>query len=100
MRILPVTREVWYMKKFIEYGWIYAIENIEQDYLQLKLNFRNGLEMVAGLERYSKTDRLKYQQEMVRDCLNIAINECKDNKNGLIRDYIVKSLNLLKEYGL
>ena len=42
------------MKKFIEYGWIYAIENIEQDYPQLKLNFRNGLELVAGLDRYSK----------------------------------------------
>ena len=53
-----------------------------------------------GLERYSKADRLKYQQEMVRDCLNIAINECKDNKNGLIQNYISKHLNLLKEYSL
>ena len=53
-----------------------------------------------GLERYSKTDRLKYQQEMVRDCLNIAINESKVCKNELIQNYISKSLNLLKEYGL
>ena len=53
-----------------------------------------------GLERYSKTDRLKYQQEMVRDCLNIAINESKSHKKELIQNYISKSLNLLKEYGL
>ena len=53
-----------------------------------------------GLDRYSKADRLKYQQEMVRDCLNIAINECKDNKNGLIQNCISKSLSLLNEYSL
>ena len=53
-----------------------------------------------GLERFSKADRLKYQQEMVRDCLNIAINESKVCKNELIQNYISKSLNLLKEYGL
>ena len=53
-----------------------------------------------GLERYSKSDRLKYQQEMVRDCLNIAINECKHCKNELIQNYAVKSLNFLNEYGL
>ena len=52
------------------------------------------------LERYSKTDRLKYQQVMVRDCLNIAINESKGCKNELIQNYISKSLNLLKEYSL
>ena len=53
-----------------------------------------------GLERSSKADRLKYQQEMVRDCLNIAINESKSHKKELIQNYISKSLNLLKEYGL
>ena len=53
-----------------------------------------------GLERYSKTDRFKYQKEMVRDCLNIAINESKSHKKELIQNYISKSLNLLKEYGL
>ena len=53
-----------------------------------------------GLDRYSKADRLKYQKEMVRDCLNIAINESKSHKKELIQNYISKSLNLLKEYGL
>ena len=41
------------MKKFIEYGWLYSvpgIENIEG----FKLNFRDGLEKVAGLTSYSK----------------------------------------------
>ena len=72
-------------------------------YLQFANNGSKGSCLILnddGLERYLKSDCLKYQQKMVRDCLNIAINECKDNKNGLIRDYIVKSLNLLKEYGL
>ena len=48
-----------------------------------------------GLERYSKTDRLKYQQEMVSDCHNIAISDCKDFNNEIIQNYIVKSINLL-----
>ena len=48
-----------------------------------------------GLERYSKADRLKYQQEMVSDCLNIAISDCKDFNNEIIQNYIVKSINLL-----
>ena len=53
-----------------------------------------------GLDRYSKADRLKYQKEMVRDCLNIAINESKVCINELIQNHINKSLNLLKKYGL
>ena len=41
------------MKKYIEYGWMTAIEdskNIEN----FKLNFRDGLEALAGLHNYSK----------------------------------------------
>ena len=40
------------MKKFIEYGWLYAVPEVSQT--ELKLNFRDGLEKLAGLERYSK----------------------------------------------
>ena len=42
------------IKKYIEYGWLLAIEdskNIED----FKLNFRDGLENLAGLHRYSQT---------------------------------------------
>lgn len=53
-----------------------------------------------GLERYTKADRLKYQQEMVRDCINIVINECNDCENGLIQNLINKTQNLLQKYGL
>ena len=38
------------MKRFIEVGWIYAINDIEND-PNVKLNFRNGIEYVAGLEK-------------------------------------------------
>ena len=41
------------MKKFIEYGWLYAIpehKNIEN----FKLNFRDGVETLAGLHQYSQ----------------------------------------------
>ena len=72
-------------------------------YLQFAGNGSKGSCLVLnddGIERYSKTDRLKYQQEMVRDCLNIAINECKYCKNESIQNFVVKSLNLLKEYDL
>lgn len=41
------------MKKFIEYGYLYKIKNID-DFPHLKLNFRDGVETVAGLSEYSK----------------------------------------------
>ena len=40
------------MKKFIEYGWLYAIPGVSQT--ELKLNFRDGLQKLAGLEKYNK----------------------------------------------
>lgn len=42
------------IKKYIEYGWLYSIsdyKNIEN----FKLNFRDGLETLAGLHNYSNT---------------------------------------------
>ena len=41
------------LKKYIEYGWIYSIDNIETKYPLLKLNFRNGIEYIADLTDYS-----------------------------------------------
>ncbi len=43
------------LKKYIEYGWIYGIQDIETLIPTLKLNFRNGIEAIAGLQDYSKT---------------------------------------------
>ncbi len=41
------------MKKYIEYGWMFALPNfVEPEY---KLNFRDGLEKLANLSSYSKT---------------------------------------------
>lgn len=40
-------------KKYIEYGWLYGIENYSEIYPEMKLNFRKGVELVAGLSRYS-----------------------------------------------
>ena len=40
-------------KKFLEYGWLYDIPNWKEEYPELKLNFRKGLEYVAGLTQYS-----------------------------------------------
>ena len=40
------------MKKYIEYGWLYAIKDVDK-IENFKLNFRNGLEVVAGLDSYS-----------------------------------------------
>ena len=41
------------IKKYIEYGWLYYIPEFKNDETA-KLNFRDGLEKVAGLENYSK----------------------------------------------
>jgi hypothetical protein len=40
------------MKKFIEYGYLYIIKDFDE--MQLKLNFRDGVEKAAGLSQYSK----------------------------------------------
>lgn len=40
------------IKKYIEYGWLYAIPGTKDD-PDFKLNFRDGLEKAAGLSAYS-----------------------------------------------
>lgn len=42
------------MKKYIEYGWIYGIKEVEDDYKSYKLNFRDTIESLAGLSSYNK----------------------------------------------
>ena len=41
------------IKKFIEYGWLYSVPGVKEDE-SFKLNFRDGLEKVAGLSSYAK----------------------------------------------
>ncbi len=41
------------IKKFIEYGWLYQVPGVKED-PDFKLNFRDGLEKVAGLSMYAK----------------------------------------------
>lgn len=38
------------MKKFIEYGWMFAVK----DAMDIRLNFRDGVQRLAGLTRYQK----------------------------------------------
>ena len=40
------------IKKFIEYGWLYEIPEVEKDE-SFKLNFRDGLQKLAGLSAYA-----------------------------------------------
>ena len=40
------------IKKYIEYGWLYAIDDYKK-VENFKLNFRDGLETLAGLHQYS-----------------------------------------------
>ena len=40
------------IKKYIEYGWLYDIPGVKEDET-FKLNFRDGLEKLAGLSSYS-----------------------------------------------
>ena len=41
------------MKKFIEYGYLYVAKNLNE-FPNFKLNFRDGVESIAGLSNYSK----------------------------------------------
>lgn len=41
------------MKKFIEYGYLYVAKNLDK-LPNFKLNFRDGVEAIAGLSNYSK----------------------------------------------
>lgn len=42
------------MKKFIEYGWLSATGNVNNEESGFKLNFRDGVEKAAKLSQYSK----------------------------------------------
>ena len=42
------------LKKYIEYGWLYSINDVKEKYPDMKLNFRNGVEYISGLSSYSK----------------------------------------------
>ena len=50
------------IKKFIEYGWLYEIPGVKED-PEFKLNFRDGLEKLAGLQTYA--DRYELSSETV-----------------------------------
>lgn len=41
------------IKKYVEYGWLYSVPGFSDD-PTFKLNFRDGLQRVAGLEEYNK----------------------------------------------
>jgi hypothetical protein len=41
------------LKKYLEYGWLYGIKDYQKEYPDLKLNFRKGIEYVAGLTSYA-----------------------------------------------
>lgn len=41
------------MKKYIEYGWLYSIDDVKNNE-SFRMNFRDGLEKIAGLEEYTK----------------------------------------------
>jgi hypothetical protein len=47
------------IRKYIEYGWLYLIA--DKDDPNFKLNFRDGLEKLAGLEMYSKRYELSIE---------------------------------------
>lgn len=43
------------MKRYIEYGWLLSIDEVKNGKIEeFKLNFRDGVERVAGLRRYAK----------------------------------------------
>jgi len=42
------------MKKYIEYGWLYACRSYHESDVEYKLNFRNGLQKAAGLGQYNE----------------------------------------------
>ena len=50
------------MKKFIEYGWMLAIKEAREDE-SFKLNFRDGLEKLAGLSNYN--ERYEISSEII-----------------------------------
>ncbi len=50
------------IKKYIEYGWLYGIEGVKDDE-SFKLNFRDGLQKLAGLSKYS--NRYEMSSEII-----------------------------------
>ena len=60
MRVLGLKSKD--IKKYIEYGWLYEIPGTKEDET-FKLNFRDGLEKLAGLSVYA--DRYEMSSEII-----------------------------------
>lgn len=62
------------IKKFIEYGWLYDIPGIPED-PEFKLNFRDGLQKIAGLSSYNKRYELSSETVHVTPLLIYSAKE-------------------------
>lgn len=56
------------MKRFIECGWLYAVPNINENE-EFRINFRNGVEMIAGLSnmnsRYEMSSEIAHSSPLL-----------------------------------
>ena len=87
------------MKKFIEYGYLYFASNYSEKDTNFKLNFRDGLEYLAGLNKYSKV--YEGASQVVHSSSSFFyVNEdfCKDLSLTLTYQTLIRITNLYKEY--
>lgn len=87
------------MKKFIEYGYLYFTNNYKSDDTNFKLNFRDGLEYLADLNKYSKV--YEGASQVVHSSSSyFYVNEnfCKDLSLTLTYQTLIRVTNLYKTY--
>ena len=87
------------MKKFIEYGYLYFASNYKKDDVNFKLNFRDGLEYLSGLSKYSKV--YEGASQVVHSSSSyFYVNEnfCKDLSLTLTYHTLIRITSLYKTY--
>lgn len=80
-----------------------ALIEISQSYLSFASKGSAGDCLMLnddGLDRYYAESRIIYQKEMVKDCLEVAVEICKNVKTVQIQNCIEHVQNLNKKYSL
>ena len=87
------------MKKFIEYGYLYFAKNYLDSDIKFKLNFRDGLEYLAGLSMYSNVYESASQIVHSSSSYFYANDSfCKDLSLALTYQTLIRITNLYIDY--
>lgn len=87
------------MKKFIEYGWLYACKSYHEDDVSYKLNFRDGLQKAAGLGEYNEWYEMASEMAHSSPIFFYSNNAFFSDLTAVnLADIAIRAVNYFNEY--